>query len=61
MAEPPPVRYAQSGDVDIAYQVLGEGPPDIVVVAGFITHLTALWEDPELPRVVRAAGLDSPA
>ena len=40
------VRYAQSGDVDIAYAVLGKGPPDIVAVGGFITHLTALWEDP---------------
>ena len=47
MAAAPPVRYAQSGDVDIAYQVLGDGPPDLVVVAGFITHLTGLWEDPD--------------
>ena len=46
MSDLPSIRYAQSGDVDIAYQVLGKGPPDIVFVAGFITHLTALWEDP---------------
>ena len=46
MTDVPTIRYATSGDVDIAYQVLGKGPPDIVFVAGFITHLTALWEDP---------------
>jgi pimeloyl-ACP methyl ester carboxylesterase len=46
----PPIRYAQSGEVDIAYQVLGEGPPDIVSVAGFITHLRAYWEDPGYRR-----------
>jgi len=27
---PPPVRYAQSGEIDIAYQVLGEGPLDLI-------------------------------
>jgi pimeloyl-ACP methyl ester carboxylesterase len=41
------VQYAQSGDVDIACDVLGEGPPDMVLVGGFITHLTVLWEDPD--------------
>jgi pimeloyl-ACP methyl ester carboxylesterase len=46
MSGAPAIRYAQSGDIDIAYQVLGDGPPDIVFVAGFITHLTVLWEDP---------------
>ena len=40
----PPVRYAMSGDVEIAYQVLGEGPPDLVWVAGAFTHLGVLWE-----------------
>jgi pimeloyl-ACP methyl ester carboxylesterase len=47
---PPPIRYAQSGDVDIAYQVLGEGPPDLVFVMGFLTHLRAYWEDPSYRR-----------
>jgi class 3 adenylate cyclase len=40
----PPIRYAQSGDVHIAYRVLGEGPQDLVFVAGAITNLEVLWE-----------------
>ena len=32
----PRTEYAQSGDVNIAYQVFGEGPIDLVFVAGFI-------------------------
>lgn len=34
-----PVRYARSGDVNIAYQVTGEGPFDVVLVPGFFSHL----------------------
>jgi class 3 adenylate cyclase len=41
-----PTRYATSGDVEIAYRVLGEGPPDLVWVAGSITHLDVMWEHP---------------
>jgi pimeloyl-ACP methyl ester carboxylesterase len=40
----PPVQYAENGDVHIAYRVLGEGPIDLVFVAGAITNLDALWE-----------------
>ena len=40
-----PTRYATSGDVEIAYRVLGEGPPDLVWVAGSITHLDVMWEN----------------
>jgi class 3 adenylate cyclase len=48
--EPPAIRYAQSGDIDIAYQELGEGPPDLVLVGGAITHLTAFWEEASYRR-----------
>ncbi len=40
----PTTRYAQSGDVNIAYQVIGEGPPDLVFVPGWISHLEYAWE-----------------
>ena len=40
----PPVQYAANGDVHIAYRVLGEGPIDLVFVAGAITNLDVLWE-----------------
>lgn len=40
------IRYARSGDVHIAYKVLGHGPIDIVLVLGWISHLEAMAEDP---------------
>jgi hypothetical protein len=36
-------RYAKSGDVHIAYQVLGVGPPDVVCVPGFVSNVEAIW------------------
>jgi pimeloyl-ACP methyl ester carboxylesterase len=39
-------RYAKSEDVHIAHQVVGEGPVDLVVVHGWVTHLELMWEDP---------------
>ena len=46
MTESPETRYAKSGDVHIAYQVLGEGPFDLVFVPGFVSNIEALWSDP---------------
>lgn len=40
----PATRYALSGDVSIAYQIMGEGPPDIVLVPGVVSHIEALHE-----------------
>jgi class 3 adenylate cyclase len=42
----PKTQYARSGDVSIAYQVIGEGSRDLVLVAGFATHLELQWEAP---------------
>jgi pimeloyl-ACP methyl ester carboxylesterase/class 3 adenylate cyclase len=42
----PQTRYARSGDVNIAYQVLGEGPFDLVFVPGYVTHLELAWKLP---------------
>jgi pimeloyl-ACP methyl ester carboxylesterase len=42
----PETRYAKSGDVHIAYQVIGEGPVDLVYVPGWITHVELSWDDP---------------
>jgi pimeloyl-ACP methyl ester carboxylesterase len=45
--EAPAVRYAKSGDVNIAYSVVGEGPFDVVFVAGWvISTLEYAWEGP---------------
>jgi class 3 adenylate cyclase len=39
-----PIRYTRSGDVNIAYQVTGDGPLDLVLVAGLFSHLEIDWE-----------------
>ena len=47
----PQTRYAQAPDgVSIAYQVLGDGPRDLVWVPGWVSHLEAAWEEPTLAR-----------
>jgi pimeloyl-ACP methyl ester carboxylesterase len=50
----PETRYTRSGDVHIAYQTVGEGPPDLVFVAGFTSHCEHQWEDPALAASLRA-------
>ena len=42
----PETRYAKSGDVNIAYQVVGDGPRDLILVPGFVSHLDLDWEEP---------------
>ncbi len=46
----PPTQYAKSGDASIAYQVVGDGPIDLVLVLGFATHLELQWESPAFAR-----------
>jgi class 3 adenylate cyclase len=47
----PETRYAKSGDgVHIAYQVIGEGPVDLVWVMGWTSNIEAIWEEPNLAR-----------
>lgn len=46
----PATRYAKSGPVNVAYQVLGDGPMDLVLVPGFVSHLELAWEEPRLAR-----------
>lgn len=42
----PETRYARSGEVHVAFQVVGAGTTDLVVVPGFTSHLEAVWEHP---------------
>ncbi len=42
--------YARSGQVHVAHQVLGSGPPDLVLVPGFVSHVEAAWDWPYLAR-----------
>jgi class 3 adenylate cyclase len=52
----PPTRYARNGEARIAFQVIGDGPPDVVVVGGPASHLDLQWEDPETARMRRRYG-----
>jgi pimeloyl-ACP methyl ester carboxylesterase len=47
----PETRYARSGDVSIAYQVVGEGPFDLVFVPGSISHVDLGWTIPRWARL----------
>ncbi len=49
----PETRYARSGDVNIAFQVLGEGPIDLVFVMGWVSHLEYFWTEPSFARFLR--------
>lgn len=46
-------RYALSGELSIAYQVIGNGPVDLVCIPGWVTHLEYGWEEPALARFYR--------
>ncbi len=52
----PEVRYSRSGDVNIAYQVVGDGPFDLVVVLGAVSHLEVWWEEEERASFLRRLG-----
>lgn len=46
----PATRYAKSGDLSIAYQVIGSGPPDLIYVPGWVSNIEVMWEDSVLAR-----------
>ena len=54
--EPIRTRYAKNGDINIAYQVFGEGNVDLVMIPGFISHIENYWDEPNLARWLRKFG-----
>ena len=46
----PEVHYARSGDVNVAYQVIGSGPVDLVFVMGWVSHLEYFWNEPSFAK-----------
>jgi len=46
-------EYAKSGDVNIAYQVVGDGPVDLVLVLGWVSHLKYVWELPAMAAFLK--------
>ena len=52
----PPIRYARSGDIRLAYQVIGDGPLDLALVFGFVSHLEMWWDEPAVTRFFERLG-----
>ena len=50
MVESPETRYAKSGEVHIAYQVVGEGPPDLVSIPSQAHHVELNWENASMTK-----------
>jgi class 3 adenylate cyclase len=49
----PETRYTKSGDLNIAYQVVGDGPLDLVYVPGWISNIELMWEEPGHARLLQ--------
>jgi class 3 adenylate cyclase len=49
----PETRYAKSGDLHVAYQVVGDGPFDLLHIPGFVSNVEAMWDEPLLARFLR--------
>jgi pimeloyl-ACP methyl ester carboxylesterase len=49
----PETRYAKSGDVNIAYQVVGDGPRDLILVLGWMSNIEVFWDEPAVARFLR--------
>src|SRR3712207_3592115 len=46
----PRTRYARSGEVNIAYQVVGDAPRDLVLIPGWVSNIDAFWDEPTAAR-----------
>ena len=46
----PETRYARAGSIHIAYQVFGDGPVDLVLVPGWVSHVDVFWDEPIVAR-----------
>lgn len=50
----PETKYAKTADgVHVAYQVLGDGPVDLIFVLGWVTHIERMWDQSRIERFLR--------
>jgi len=49
----PETRYAKKGDISIAYQVVGEGPMNLILSSGIVSHMALMWSDPQANAMLR--------
>jgi pimeloyl-ACP methyl ester carboxylesterase len=52
-AAQPETRYARLGQDRLAYQVVGQGPPDLVLTMGAFSHVDLIWDDPQVALFLR--------
>jgi pimeloyl-ACP methyl ester carboxylesterase/class 3 adenylate cyclase len=52
----PETHYARNGEINIAYQVYGNGPLDLILVMGWVSHLEYFWTEPSFARFLRRLG-----
>src|SRR5713101_2086537 len=50
----PETRYAMNGDLAVAYQVIGDSGPDVLIMPNWFSNVEALWDVPEMRRWVEA-------
>jgi class 3 adenylate cyclase len=50
---PPETRYARKGETSIAYQVVGDGPIDLLLASGIVSHMALFWSEPEASAMFR--------
>jgi class 3 adenylate cyclase len=53
MPQVPEIRYVRNGDVALAYQVVGDGPIDLVFLPAFVNNIEIAWESPHYARFLR--------
>jgi len=53
MSSIPRTQYTRSGEVNIAYQVVGDGPVDLIYVPGWVSNIEVMWDDPGTARFLR--------
>lgn len=53
MAGRPETQYAKAGNLNIAYQVVGEGPFDVLHIPGFVANVDLVWDEPLLAHFLR--------
>ena len=53
MADVPVTRFARNGDVHLAYQVVGDGPVDLLFIDDWVHHVELVWEVAEFARFLR--------
>ena len=57
MVGQPDTRYAKGPEGNIAYQVVGDGLIDLVIVPGWFSHLDMLWGTPGMEKLCRGLGI----